>query len=130
MLTPLDEYVKIPPESIGVGMYQHDVNEKKLKEQLKLEVESVVNHIGVDVNRASLFLLQYVSGLNRKLAENIVTYRDENGFFTSRSQLKKVKGLGPKTFELCAGFCRVPESENPFDNTIIHPESYKTADTI
>jgi uncharacterized protein len=130
VLTPLDEYVKIPPESIGVGMYQHDVNEKKLKEQLKLEVESVVNHIGVDVNRASLFLLQYVSGLNRKLAENIVAYRDENGFFTSRSQLKKVKGLGPKTFELCAGFCRVPESGNPFDNTIIHPESYKTADTI
>jgi uncharacterized protein len=130
VLTPLDEFVKIPPESIGVGMYQHDVNEKKLKEQLRLEVESVVNHIGVDINRASVFLMQYVSGLNRKLADNIVSYRSENGMFSTRNELKKVKGLGPKTFELCAGFCRVPESANPFDNTIIHPESYQLADTM
>lgn len=121
---PLAESVKIPPESIGVGMYQHDVALSELQRVLAIEVESVVNFVGVDLNQASPFLLQYVSGLNRSKAWKIHAYKTENGVFTSREELKKVKGIGEKTYELAAGFCRVPESENPLDNTILHPESY------
>jgi len=127
---PLAEFVKIPPESIGVGMYQHDVNSKKLKESLKREVESVVNYVGVDINTASAFLLQYISGLNKKSAWNIVEYRKNNGEFKNRKQLLKVKGIGAKAYEQAAGFCRVPDSDNPLDNTIIHPESYGFCEEI
>jgi len=97
---------------------------KELKESLKLEVESVVNYVGVDINTASVFLLRYISGLNKKTAWNIVNYRNENGIFSKRSDIKKVKGIGKKAYEQAAGFCRVPESKNPLDNSIIHPESY------
>lgn len=120
----LDELVKIPPESIGVGMYQHDVPEKELAEKLKIEVESVVNTIGVDLNRASVYLLQYVSGLNMRLAKEIVKYRNKNKMFKNRDALKQVKGIGDKIFELCAGFCKVYESDNLLDKTTVHPESY------
>lgn len=126
----LNELVKIPPESIGVGMYQHDIPITLLKEKLGLEVESAVNYIGVDINTASEYLLQYVSGFSNNIARNVVNYRIQNGGFTSRKDLLKVKGLGNKTFELCAGFCRVLESENIFDQTIIHPESYLIADRL
>jgi len=121
---PMAELVKIPPESIGVGMYQHDLNKKDLSGSLQIEVESVVNFVGVDLNSASPFLLQYISGLNKKTAWNILDYKSENGPFQSRKELKKVKGIGPKAFEQAAGFCRVPESKNPLDNTVVHPEKY------
>ncbi len=121
---PLAELVKIDPRSIGVGLYQHDVDQKKLTAALDVVVESVVNYVGVDVNTASPALLGYVAGLGAKVAANIVAHRDENGPFAKRSDLKKVKGLGPKAFEQAAGFLRVPESANPLDNTAIHPESY------
>jgi uncharacterized protein len=123
---PLAELVKIPPESIGVGMYQHDVSETELQRVLKLEVESVVNYVGIDLNQASPFLMQYVSGLNSAKSWKIFEYRKENGAFRRREELKKVKGIGEKTYELAAGFCRVPESEEPLDNTVIHPESYES----
>ncbi|HPY95644.1 MAG TPA: Tex-like N-terminal domain-containing protein [Candidatus Cloacimonadota bacterium] len=126
----LNELVKIPPESIGVGMYQHDISVNALKQKLSLETESVVNLLGVDINTASEYLLQYISGLSKKTARNIVEYRLENGLFKSRKELKKVKGIGEKTYEQAAGFCRVPESDNPLDNTIIHPESYQEAERI
>ncbi|HNY82512.1 MAG TPA: Tex family protein [Thermotogota bacterium] len=122
---PLAELVKIPPESIGVGMYQHDLPVSELNRVLKMEVESVVNYVGVDLNQASPYLLQYVSGLNRSKAWKIHEYKTEFGFFRSREDLKNVKGIGEKTYELAAGFCRIPESENPLDNTVIHPESYE-----
>ena len=121
---PMAELVKIPPESIGVGMYQHDLNRKDLNHALEREVESAVNFVGVDINSASPFLLQYISGLNKKTAWNILDYKKETGIFKSRAGIKKVKGIGPKAFEQAAGFCRVPESKNPLDNTIIHPEKY------
>jgi len=121
---PLAELVKIDPKSIGVGLYQHDVDQKKLAAALDAVVESVVNHVGVDVNTASAALLSYVAGVSRRVAKNIVAYRDEHGPFKSRAELKKVKGLGPKAFEQAAGFLRVPEGRNPLDNTVIHPESY------
>ncbi|HFE52254.1 MAG TPA: S1 RNA-binding domain-containing protein, partial [Bacteroidetes bacterium] len=130
LLDPLAELVKIDPKSIGVGLYQHDVNQKKLSEALDTVVESVVNHVGVDVNTASWALLRYVSGLNTRLAKNIVAYRDEHGMFRSREELKKVPGMGPKAFEQSAGFLRVPESENLFDHTAIHPESYGAAEKL
>jgi uncharacterized protein len=121
---PLAELVKIDPRSIGVGMYQHDVDQKRLSEALDAVVESVVNYVGVDVNTASPALLGHVAGLSRRVAANVVAYRDKHGVFTKRSDLKKVKGLGPKAYQQAAGFLRVPESSNPLDNTSIHPESY------
>jgi uncharacterized protein len=121
---PLAELVKIDPRSIGVGLYQHDVDQKELTAALGAIVESVVNYVGVDVNTASPALLSYVAGLGRSVATNIVAYRDEHGPFQKRSDLRKVKGLGPKAYEQAAGFLRVPESANPLDNTTIHPESY------
>jgi len=121
---PLAELVKIDPQSIGVGLYQHDVDQKKLGATLDGVVESVVNYVGVDVNTASAALLGYVAGISQKVAAAIVAHRDENGPFTSRMDLRKVKGLGRKGFEQAAGFLRVPGSKNPLDNTTIHPESY------
>ena len=121
---PLAELVKIDPQSIGVGLYQHDVDQKKLAATLDAVVESVVNYVGVDANTASAALLGYVSGISKRVAAAIVAHRDENGPFGSRAELKKVKGLGPKAFEQAAGFLRVPGSKNPLDNTTIHPESY------
>lgn len=127
---PLAELVKIDPESIGVGMYQHDLNQTKLKEALTDVVESAVNSVGINVNSASWALLGYVSGINKTVAKNIVDYRNQNGNFKSRAELKKVKGLGDKAFMLAAGFIVVPESKNPLDNTIIHPESYDIAEKM
>ncbi len=127
---PLAELVKIDPQSIGVGLYQHDVDQKKLAAALDGVVESVVNHVGVDVNTASAALLGYVAGISKRLAQAIVAHRDENGPFESRAGLKKVKGLGPKAFEQAAGFLRVPGSKNPLDNTTIHPESYDAAKAL
>jgi uncharacterized protein len=121
---PLAELVKIDPRSIGVGLYQHDVDQKSLAEALAAVVESVVNYVGVDANTASPALLGHVAGLSPKVAANVVARRDEQGPFKKRSELKKVKGLGPKAYHQAAGFLRVPESTNPLDNTPIHPESY------
>ena len=127
---PLAELVKIEPKAIGVGMYQHDVNQKELSNALTGVVESVVNRVGVDVNTASSALLAYVSGIGPKLAERIVAYRNEHGPFTNREQLMKVPGLGVKVFEQCAGFMRIRDGENPLDNSAIHPESYQIAEKI
>lgn len=127
---PLSELVKIEPKAVGVGQYQHDVSQKKLAESLTFIVETAVNQVGVDVNTASASLLQYVSGLSKTVAENIVTMRGENGKFTSRAQLKKVPRLGAKTYEQAIGFLRVPEAKNPLDATGIHPESYTIAAEI
>ena len=127
---PMAELVKIDPKSIGVGMYQHDVNQKKLNETLEQTIEHVVNNVGVNINTASWALLSFVSGIKKNVAKNLVDYRHENGDFKDRKQLKKVKGLGDKAFEQMAGFVVVPDSENPLDNTIIHPESYHVAETI
>ncbi|MBN2443950.1 MAG: RNA-binding transcriptional accessory protein, partial [Spirochaetales bacterium] len=121
---PLAELVKIDPKSIGVGQYQHDVNQKELKKSLDYVVESCVNYVGVELNTASVALLSYVSGINNTIAENIVSYRSKNGFFKSRKELSQVEQLGPKAFELCGGFLRIRESENPLDNSGIHPETY------
>lgn len=127
---PLAELVKIDPKSIGVGQYQHDVQQKRLEESLKFVVESVVNHVGVDLNTASPSLLAYVSGINGTIAKNIVKYREENGRFTNRRQLLKVPRLGAKTFEQCVGFLRIRDGDNPLDNTPIHPESYSIVDKL
>ena len=127
---PLAELVKIEPKAIGVGQYQHDMPQKRLDEALGGVVEDCVNAVGVDVNTASYSLLQQVSGLNSTTAKNIVAYREENGAFTSRSQLKKVPKLGPKAFQQCAGFLRVPESKDIMDNTGVHPESYEAAQKL
>ena len=127
---PLAELVKIDPKSIGVGQYQHDMPQKRLDEALGGVVEDCVNAVGVDLNTASVSLLQQVSGLTSTTAKNIVTYREENGAFTSRSQLKKVPKLGPKAFQQCAGFLRVPESKEILDNTGVHPESYGAAQKL
>jgi len=124
LLDPLSELVKIDAKSIGVGQYQHDVNQATLKESLDLVVESCVNHVGVDLNTASKHLLTYVSGLSSTLAKNIIEYRRVNGPFKSRTELKKVTLMGPKTFEQCAGFLRIPNAENVLDNSAVHPESY------
>ncbi|MDZ7361944.1 MAG: RNA-binding transcriptional accessory protein [candidate division KSB1 bacterium] len=128
LLDPLAELVKIDPKSIGVGLYQHDVNQTRLGEMLDRVVESCVNNVGVNLNTASAALLRYVAGISKSLAENIVRYRDENGRFASRQQLMEVKGMGPKGFTQCAGFLRIPDSEVFFDSTAIHPESYKAAE--
>jgi len=127
---PLAELVKIDPKSIGVGQYQHDMNQKRLAETLGGVVESCVNSVGVDLNTASPSLLSYVAGISGGLAKNIIDYREENGKFKSRAELKKVKKLGPKAFEQCAGFLRIPESDNALDNTGVHPESYKAATAL
>ena len=124
---PLAELVKIEPKAIGVGQYQHDMPQKRLGETLDGVVEGCVNSVGADLNTASPALLSRISGLNSTVCNNIVAYREENGAFTSRVELKKVPKLGPKAFEQCAGFLRVPESKNPLDNTGVHPESYKSA---
>mgnify|MGYP002511687748 CR=1 FL=1 len=124
LMDPLAELVKIDPKSIGVGQYQHDVNQTRLGESLQLTVESVVNHVGVDVNTASKHILTYVSGLGPALAHNIVNYRSENGAFPNRKALLKVPKMGAKTFEQAAGFLRVTNSDNPLDNSAVHPESY------
>jgi protein Tex len=127
---PLAELVKIDPKSIGVGLYQHDVDQKKLAEALESVVESVVNNVGVNVNTASPALLQQVAGLTSRTAENIVNHRDANGPFRSRKELLKVSGIGPKAFEQAAGFLRVPDGDNPLDNTAIHPESYPVVERL
>lgn len=127
---PLSELVKIDPKSIGVGMYQHDVNQKQLEQKLTDTIEKIVNSVGVNLNTASFALLSYVSGVKSNIAKNIVEYRKEHGNFKSREELKKVKGLGAKAFEQMAGFVVIPDSINPLDNTIIHPESYKLAKEI
>ena len=124
LMDPLAELVKIDPKSIGVGQYQHDVDQTKLKQQLDQTVILCVNAVGVNVNTASQHLLQYVSGLGPALAKNIVDYRRENGIFASRTQLKKVPRLGPTSFQQCAGFLRIPDAKNPLDNSAVHPESY------
>lgn len=124
LMDPLAELVKIDPKSIGVGQYQHDVDQTKLKHSLDRTVESCVNTVGVNLNTASQHLLTYVSGLGPTLAKNIVDYRKENGAFTSRTQLKKVPRLGPSAYQQCAGFLRIPEAKNPLDNSAVHPESY------
>lgn len=124
---PLAELVKIDPKAIGVGQYQHDMNQKRLSETLKGVVEDCVNSVGVDLNTASPALLSYISGINAAVAKNIVDYRENFGRFTSRQELKKVKKLGEKTFEQCAGFLRIPEGQNILDNTSVHPESYDAA---
>ncbi|HGD7091908.1 TPA: Tex family protein [Enterococcus faecium] len=127
---PLAELVKIDPKAVGVGQYQHDVSQKRLAEQLDFVVETAVNQVGVDVNTASPQLLQHISGLNKTTAQNIVSYREENGEFTARTQLKKVPRLGPKAYEQAIGFLRVPGGKNILDNTGIHPESYSIAKEI
>lgn len=127
---PLAELVKIEPKAIGVGQYQHDMPQKRLGETLDGVVEDCVNSVGADLNTASPALLLRVSGLNSTVCKNIVAYREENGAFSSRAELKKVPKLGPKAFEQCAGFLRVPESKNPLDNTGVHPESYKSANEL
>ncbi|MET0465863.1 MAG: Tex family protein [Chitinophagaceae bacterium] len=130
LLDPLSELVKIDAKSIGVGQYQHDVNQNRLKEALDQVVESCVNYVGVDLNTASKHLLMYVSGLSSTVAKNIVEYRTKNGGFKTREELKKVAMLGPKAFEQCAGFLRVPGAENPLDNSAVHPESYSVVEAM
>jgi uncharacterized protein len=124
LMDPLAELVKIDPKSIGVGQYQHDVDQTKLKHSLDQTVESCVNSVGVNLNTASQHLLMYVSGLGPTLAKNIVDYRKEHGAFTSRAELKKVPRLGPSAYQQCAGFLRIPDAKNPLDNSAVHPESY------
>lgn len=127
---PLAELVKIDPKSIGVGLYQHDVNQKKLSDMLDQVVSSVVNNVGVNLNTASVSLLKYVSGINSSLAKKIVKYREEKGKIGSRAELTSVPGMGPKSFEQCAGFLKIPESSEPLDNTWVHPENYTVAREI
>ena len=124
LMDPLAELVKIDPKSIGVGQYQHDVDQIKLRHSLDQTVMSCVNQVGVNLNTASRHLLTYVSGLGPALAQNIIDYRREHGAFTSRTQLKKVKRLGDTAFQQCAGFLRIPNAKNPLDNSAVHPESY------
>ncbi|GAB6107682.1 Tex family protein [Fusibacter bizertensis] len=127
---PLAELVKIDPKSIGVGQYQHDVNQKRLEEQLTNVVEDCVNSVGVDLNTATPSLLSYVSGVSSTIAKNIVAYRDENGKFKSRKELLKVKRLGDKVYQQAVGFMRIPKAKNPLDNTAVHPESYETTNKL
>ena len=127
---PLAELVKIDPKSIGVGQYQHDMNQKKLDEALSGVVEDSVNKVGVDLNTASASLLEYISGISKAIAKNIVAYREENGQFTDRKELLKVAKLGPKAFEQCAGFMRISGGKNPLDATSVHPESYEAASAL
>jgi uncharacterized protein len=124
LMDPLAELVKIDPKSIGVGQYQHDVDQKLLKNSLDTVVESSVNRVGVNVNTASKHLLTYISGLGPQLAQNVVDYRKENGAFSTRKELMKVPRMGAKAFEQAAGFLRIPDADNPLDNSAVHPESY------
>jgi len=130
LMDPLSELVKIDPKNIGIGQYQHDVDEKLLKKSLDAVVESCVNSIGVDVNTASKYLLTYVSGVGPVLAENIVSYREENGTFNDREELLKVPRMGDKVYEQCAGFLRVLNGVNPLDNSAVHPERYQLVKEI
>lgn len=130
LMDPLAELVKIDPKSIGVGQYQHDVNQVKLKDKLDLVIQSCVNAVGVNLNTSGKYLLKYVSGIGPSLADNIVQYRNENGAFKSRKQLLKVKGLGPKAYEQCAGFLRIPNAEHPLDSSGVHPETYAIVETM
>jgi uncharacterized protein len=127
---PLSELVKIDPKSIGVGQYQHDVDQRRLQQTLEAEIESCVNHVGVDLNTASWTLLRYVAGITERTALNIVKYRDENGRFRSRKQIQDVSGIGPKSFEQAAGFLRIRNGDNPLDSTAVHPESYNIVEQI
>jgi uncharacterized protein len=127
---PLSELVKVDPKSIGVGQYQHDVDQRNLQQSLETVIESCVNRVGVDLNTSSWTLLRYVAGVTERTAVNIVKYRDENGRFHSRAQLMKVPGVGPKTFEQAAGFLRIRDGENPLDMTAVHPESYPVVEQI
>ena len=127
---PLSELVKIEPKAIGVGQYQHDMNQKKLEEALHGVVEDCVNKVGVDLNTASVSLLSYISGINKTIAKNIVAYREEHGTFSTRRELLKVAKLGPKAYQQCAGFLRIPGGKNPLDNTGVHPESYEAAQKL
>jgi uncharacterized protein len=130
LLDPLAELVKIDPKSIGVGLYQHDVDQKLLNQKLDNVVESCVNYVGVNLNTASVSLLTHVSGLNKRIAENIIKFREKTGKFNSREELREVSGLGDKTFEQSAGFLKIPDGSNPLDNTFIHPESYQPTTAI
>jgi uncharacterized protein len=130
LMDPLAELVKIDPKSLGVGQYQHDVDQGLLKEKLDNTVESCVNNVGVNLNTASSYLLSYVSGIGPALAENIVEYRSEHGAYTSRKQLLKVKRLGEKAFEQCAGFLRIQGAADPLDNSAVHPEAYHIVDKM
>ena len=127
---PLAELVKIDPKAIGVGQYQHDMNQKKLSEVLSGTVEDCVNKVGVDLNTASASLLEYISGISKTVAKNIVAYREENGRFDNRKQLLKVPKLGPKAYEQCAGFLRISDGSQPLDNTGVHPESYEAVEKL
>jgi uncharacterized protein len=127
---PLAELVKIDPKSIGVGLYQHDVNQKQLATTLDTVVESAVNHVGVDVNTASAPLLSYVAGVSRRVAEAIVNHREEHGPFRRREELRKIKGLGDKTYQQAIGFLKIPGGDHPLDNTFIHPESYPVVERL
>ena len=127
---PLAELVKIDPKSIGVGQYQHDMNQKKLSDALTGVVEGCVNKVGVDLNTASASLLEYISGISKVIAKNIVAYREENGRFSNRAELLKVPKLGPKAYEQCAGFMRILGGSNPLDATSVHPETYEAAETL
>ena len=127
---PLAELVKIDPKAIGVGQYQHDMNQKKLGEALNGVVEDCVNKVGVDLNTASASLLEYISGISKVIAKNIVAYREENGRFRDRRELLKVAKLGPKAFEQCAGFMRIQDGKNPLDATSVHPESYEAVEKL
>jgi len=127
---PLSELVKVDPKSIGVGQYQHDVDQRQLQQSLEATIESCVNRVGVDLNTASWTLLRYVAGISERIALNIVSFRDQNGRFGSRAQLREVSGVGPKTFEQAAGFLRVRDGEQPLDNTAVHPESYALVEEI
>ena len=130
LMDPLSELVKIDPKAIGVGQYQHDLDQKRLGEVLEGVVEDCVNNVGVNLNTASVSLLKYVSGINKTIAQNIYDYREKNGEFKNRQELKKVPKLGEKAFEQCAGFLRIVDGEEPLDNTGVHPESYKFAKEI
>ena len=127
---PLAELIKIDPKSIGVGMYQHDVNQSNLKKELDAVIENCVNGVGVELNTASSKLLEYVSGLTKRVAKEIVSYREKNGPYSDRDQLNEIKGLGPKAFEQCAGFLKIRDAPNPLDRTFIHPESYEFAEKL
>nr|MCR4798081.1 helix-hairpin-helix domain-containing protein [Lachnospiraceae bacterium] len=127
---PLAELVKMDPKSMGVGQYQHDVNQKKLSDALSVVVEGTVNQVGVDLNTASVPLLSYVAGVSAPIAKNLVAYREQNGSFKNRRELLKVPKLGPKAFEQCAGFLRIREGDNPLDRTGVHPESYEAAEKL
>jgi len=127
---PLSELVKVDPKSIGVGQYQHDVDQRQLQQSLESTIESCVNRVGVDLNTSSWTLLRYVAGITERTALNIVTYRDQNGRFRSRTELKSVPGIGAKTFEQAAGFLRIRDGDQPLDRTAVHPESYSVVETI